>query len=52
MTYEPADTRRINTEFGPLEVPVYLLNLWNQYGWPRDEVLEHMVRQSAAEEPR
>lgn len=37
------ETSWVNTEFGPLEVPVELLNVWNKYGWPRESSLQDMV---------
>ncbi|WP_426568129.1 hypothetical protein [Streptomyces canus] len=33
----------VNTEFGPLVVEAWLLNLWNTHGWPEDHVLRDMV---------
>lgn len=37
------DPRTVNTEFGPLDIDVTVLRLWNRYGWPADRVLAQMV---------
>jgi hypothetical protein len=41
-------TRRINTGYGPLDVPEGLLRIWNRYGWPREEVLREMAENGPA----
>jgi hypothetical protein len=40
-----AEQRTVNTEFGPLVVDTWLLNLWNTHGWPEDHVLKAMVEE-------
>lgn len=38
-----AAPQRVNTEYGPLFVEPWLLQLWNKYGWPEDHVLQRMA---------
>lgn len=32
----------INTGYGTLRISRWLLDLWNKYGWPTEEVLQQM----------
>lgn len=39
----------VQTKFGPLPVDEWMLNWWNQHGWPDDDTLRQMVANGAIE---
>jgi hypothetical protein len=42
----PADDKTtIQTSQGPLAVPNSLIKLWDEYGWPEEDVVRRMVEQ-------
>ncbi|MGW6292455.1 hypothetical protein [Streptomyces sp. NPDC055058] len=45
------EQRAVNTEFGTLAVDASLLDTWNRYGWPKDQVLQRMVAEQSSTEP-
>lgn len=47
MSSAEDDTVVIETRYGPLRLPGGMLGLWNEYGWPPDQVIREM-----ASEPR